>query len=48
MKLQSDPGLRQKLGANGRKAYEGKYDWQIMEQRLLTLYQQIGNKVSKK
>jgi glycosyltransferase involved in cell wall biosynthesis len=48
MKLQSDPGLRQKLGANGRKAYEGKYDWQIMEQRLLTLYQQIGNKVNKK
>jgi len=48
VKLQSDPSLRQKLGANGRKAYEEKYDWQIMEQRLLTLYQQIGNKVSKK
>lgn len=48
VQLKSDPGLRQKLGANGRRAYEGKYDWQIMEQRLLTLYQQISNKVSKK
>jgi glycosyltransferase involved in cell wall biosynthesis len=48
VKLKNDPDLRQKLGANGRRAYEGKYDWRIMEQRLLTIYQQIGNKVSKK
>lgn len=47
VKLKGDPGLRQELAAHGRRAYEGKYDWQIMEQRLLTLYQHIGDKSTK-
>ncbi|MBT9139276.1 MAG: Alpha-maltose-1-phosphate synthase [Syntrophomonadaceae bacterium] len=44
VKLKSDPDLRQKLGANGRRAYEERYSWGIMEQRLLALYQQINCK----
>jgi glycosyltransferase involved in cell wall biosynthesis len=46
-RLKSDPGLRQELAANGRRVYEEKYDWQIMEQRLLTLYRQICRKSTK-
>ena len=30
--------LCKELGANGRKAYEERYSWEIMEQRLLALY----------
>ncbi len=41
VRLKNNPDLRKELGANGRKAYEQKYNWQIMEQRLLTLYHQI-------
>ncbi len=48
VKLKNDSDLRQRLGANGRRAYEEKYDWQIMEQRLLTLYRQISDKASSK
>lgn len=39
--LKEDPGLCHQLGANGRKAYEQKYNREIMEQRLLTLYNEI-------
>jgi glycosyltransferase involved in cell wall biosynthesis len=48
LKLKNNPELRQELGQNGRKAYESRYSWQIMEQRLLDSYQQLGNKASKK
>ena len=37
-KLMEDKKLRQYLGANGRKAYEKKYSWSIMEDRLLDAY----------
>ena len=30
-----DPNLRNELGLNGRKAYENRYSWKIMEKRLL-------------
>ena len=43
-KLKADHELRRKLGMNGRKAYEKKYSWEIMEQRLLSLYSEILNK----
>ncbi len=33
-----NPSLRTKLGFNGRKAYENKYSWKIMEKRLLDAY----------
>jgi len=43
-KLRDDPALRVKLGKNGRKAYEKKYSWDIMEKRLLDVYKDVSNK----
>jgi len=43
--LKQDPELSQQLGANGRRAYEQKYSWKIMEERLIALYQRIAGKV---
>jgi glycosyltransferase involved in cell wall biosynthesis len=39
--LAENPLLRQQLGTNARRAYEECYSWQIMETRLLSLYQQL-------
>jgi len=36
--LKNDPVLCQRLGKNSRKAYETKYNWGIMEERLLEVY----------
>ncbi len=36
--LKNDPALCKRLGENGRKAYETKYSWAIMEKRLLKAY----------
>ncbi|MDH5733506.1 MAG: glycosyltransferase family 4 protein [Candidatus Bathyarchaeota archaeon] len=44
LELKANHELRRKLGMNGRKAYENKYSWEIMEQRLLSLYSEILNK----
>ena len=38
-----DPALRNKLGLNGRKAYEKEYSWSIMEKRLLNCYNEVLN-----
>jgi glycosyltransferase involved in cell wall biosynthesis len=43
LKLKNDLQLRQTLGKDGRKAYEEKYSWHIMEQRLLDAYKQLSN-----
>lgn len=32
------------LGTNGKKAYDAKYSWAIMEERLLTLYQSLSER----
>lgn len=48
LKLKNNPELRQELGQNGRRAYENRYSWRIMEQRLLDSYRQLSDKVSKK
>ena len=37
-KLINNPQLRDKLGINGRKAYEEAYSWDIMKTRLLNAY----------
>jgi glycosyltransferase involved in cell wall biosynthesis len=37
-RLADDPGLRASMGAAGRKAYDQEYNWEIMRQRLVTLY----------
>lgn len=39
--LKEDRDLQQKLGNNGRKAYENKYKWTIMEERLINIYNQV-------
>ncbi len=36
--LKNDPALCRRLGENGRRAYETKYSWKIMEERLLKIY----------
>ena len=41
--LKEDRNLQQKLGNNGRKAYENKYKWTIMEERLIDIYNQISD-----
>jgi glycosyltransferase involved in cell wall biosynthesis len=38
LSLKNDPDFCKKLGINGRKAYEQKYSWNIMEKRLLKGY----------
>lgn len=43
-KLKNNPELCQSLGRNGRRAYENRYSWPIMEQRLLDIYQHICDK----
>jgi glycosyltransferase involved in cell wall biosynthesis len=41
IKLKDAPELCRQLGANGRKAYEQKYSWETMQQRLLGLYREL-------
>ncbi len=42
VRLKESFELCRQLGANGRRAYEQKYNREIMEQRLLTLYRSMG------
>ena len=44
----NDLGLRQKLGANGRRASEKKYNWAIAEKSLLSTYALIEMELSTK
>jgi len=37
-----DQQLRTELGNNGRKAYEERYSWAIMEERVLSGYRSLG------
>ena len=39
--LKNDPALCRRLGENGRRAYETKYNWKIMEERLLEIYRRL-------
>lgn len=39
--LKNNPALRKELGENGRKAYDTKYNWKIMEKRLLDMYSSL-------
>jgi len=48
LKLKNDAQLRETLGQNGRKAYESRYSWRIMEQRLLDSYRQLASRQNKK
>jgi glycosyltransferase involved in cell wall biosynthesis len=39
--LRDNPELRKRLGTNGRQAFLKKYNWNIMEQRLYTVYDNL-------
>lgn len=39
--LKNNPSLCSKLGENGRKAFERKYSWDVMEIRLLSIYKKV-------
>jgi len=41
LKLKNDRDLCKRLGMNGRIAYEQKYSWNLMRQRLLNLYAEL-------
>ncbi len=40
-RLKEDPNLKKRLGTNGRKAYENRYSWSIMESRLNSIYHHV-------
>jgi len=44
LKLKNNPELYQELGQNGRKAYEARYSWRIMQERLLDSYRELAAK----
>jgi len=39
--FENDPGLRLRLGENGRRAYQTTYSWINMQSRLITLYNEV-------
>lgn len=41
-RLLADPAEAHRLGENGRRAFETRYNWQALEPRLLSLYAQIS------
>jgi glycosyltransferase involved in cell wall biosynthesis len=41
-RLSNYPFLREEMGINGRKAFENKYNWSLMEKRLLGLYDDLS------
>ena len=45
IKLRDNPELCKELGANARKAYEERYSWEIMEQRLVDIYRELTGEV---
>lgn len=46
--FKNDPILCKLLGENGRKAYETKYSWEIMEELLLEIYRKLDPEQKKK
>lgn len=46
IKLRDDLDLRMKLGFNGRRAYEERYNRDIMDNRLLSFYRRVINNVT--
>jgi len=43
-KLRDNPDLCRQLGENGRKLYEQRYSWDIMEKRLISLYGRMSDR----
>ena len=40
-KLARNPSLRQRLGENGRRAYDNKYGWNILKKELVRVYSEL-------
>jgi len=47
LELKNNPELRQRLGQNGRMAYEKKYSWEIMAGRLTSAYREMAEQQSR-
>lgn len=43
LKLMESQDIKKEMGENGRKGFETKYNWRIMEQRLINLYKKLGS-----
>jgi glycosyltransferase involved in cell wall biosynthesis len=43
--IKNAPSLREKMGLNGRITYEKMYNWQIMEEKLLNIYNLYQKKI---
>lgn len=41
LEIKNNPDLKSKLGENGRNAYLSKYNWNVMEKRLINVYDSI-------
>lgn len=41
LKLRDNPQLCEELGTNARRAYEQRYSWELMGQRLVTFYHEL-------
>ena len=41
IELRDDRSLRERLGKNGLVAFEKKYNWELMEERLVKLYKKL-------
>ena len=39
--LKDNPNIRYKLGMNGRKAFEAKYNWNFMEEKLMSAFKRL-------
>jgi glycosyltransferase involved in cell wall biosynthesis len=46
-RLLTDPFEARRLGQNGRRAFETRYNWQAVEQKLLQLYQELSRQVDR-
>jgi glycosyltransferase involved in cell wall biosynthesis len=44
IELLNDEGLRRHLIVNGRRLVETTYDWEVIAQQLLRVYEEVGNK----
>jgi glycosyltransferase involved in cell wall biosynthesis len=47
LRLKLDPELCRRFGANGRQAYEQRYSWEIMERRLVGLYNNLTGQLAR-
>jgi len=47
IRLRDNEGLRKKLSENGRKSFEEKYNWDVVEKELFRTYENIFNSITR-